>query len=82
MSDLQIPPPFGQGVGYGLIVGLGSAFALGMGAVSCGLEKYFKEVQTSEMFMTAKHSVKTGLTASAVVRYAGMLVTLEQLLTT
>lgn len=63
----QIPPVFGEGVGYGIIVGVGSAFALGMGAVSWGLERYFAEVQTSEMFMTAKHSVKTGLTASAVV---------------
>lgn len=67
MSGNQIPPPFSEGVGYGIIVGLGSAFALGMGAVSWGLERYFAEVQTSEMFMTAKHSVKTGLTASAVV---------------
>ncbi|CZR52802.1 uncharacterized protein PAC_02679 [Phialocephala subalpina] len=67
MSRNQIPPPFSEGVGYGIIVGLGTAFALGMGAVSWGLECYFAEVQTSEMFMTAKHSVKTGLTASAVV---------------
>ncbi|KUJ13090.1 Na+/solute symporter [Mollisia scopiformis] len=63
----SIPPVFSEGVGYGIIVGLGAAFALGMGAVSWGLERYFAEVQTSEMFMTAKHSVKTGLTASAVV---------------
>lgn len=63
----QIPPIFGQGVGYGIVLGLGAAFAVGMSFISWGLTRYFAEKQTSEMFMTAKHSVKTGLTASAVV---------------
>ncbi|RDW60681.1 sodium symporter [Coleophoma cylindrospora] len=68
MADVvQIEPPFSQGVGYGIVVGLGGAFALGMSMVSLFLSKYFAEKQDSEMFMTAKHSVKTGLTASAVV---------------
>lgn len=31
------------------------------------LKRYLHEVQTSEMFMTAKRSVKTGLIASAIV---------------
>ncbi|KAL3420531.1 sodium symporter family protein [Phlyctema vagabunda] len=65
--DIQVSPPFGQGVGYGIVVGLGAAFAIGMSLISWFLSKYFAEKQTSEMFMTAKHSVKTGLTASAVV---------------
>ncbi len=63
----QIPPPFGPGVGYGIIIGVGAIFAIGMSAVSWALSRYMNEVQDSEMFMTAKHSVKTGLTASAVV---------------
>ncbi|KAH8685368.1 putative sodium/proline symporter [Tricladium varicosporioides] len=66
-ETIQIEPPFGQGVGYGIVIGLGAAFAIGMSLVSLFLSKYFAEKQDSEMFMTAKHSVKTGLTASAVV---------------
>ncbi|KAJ5703547.1 hypothetical protein N7493_011472 [Penicillium malachiteum] len=58
-SGLQIESPFSQGVGYGIVIGIGTAFAVGI--------KYFAEKHDSEMFMTAKHSVKTGLTASAVV---------------
>ncbi|KAJ6008218.1 hypothetical protein N7540_012194 [Penicillium herquei] len=64
---LQIEPPFSQGVGYGIVIGIGTAFAAGMSTLSWYLSKYFAEKQDSEMFMTAKHSVKTGLTASAVV---------------
>ncbi|KAI9745919.1 MAG: hypothetical protein M1818_000600 [Claussenomyces sp. TS43310] len=62
-----IEPFFDSGVGYGIIVGVGAAFAIGMSFLSIVLERFFAEKQTSEMFMTAKHSVKTGLTASAVV---------------
>ncbi|KAJ5701941.1 hypothetical protein N7488_009489 [Penicillium malachiteum] len=65
--SLQIEPPFSQGVGYGIVIGIGIAFAVGMSTLSWYLSKYFAEKQDSEMFMTAKHSVKTGLTASAVV---------------
>ncbi|KAF2162672.1 hypothetical protein M409DRAFT_68968 [Zasmidium cellare ATCC 36951] len=68
MADtFQISPPLSQGVGYGIIVGVGAAFALGMSYVSWYLAKYMNEKQDTEMFMTAKHSVKFGLTASAVV---------------
>lgn len=62
-----VVPILNSGVGYGIIVGVGAAFALGMSSVSIVLERFFAEKQTSEMFMTAKHSIKTGLTASAVV---------------
>lgn len=61
------PPFFEPGVGYGLVIGLGAAFAIGMSFLSWGLSRYLAEVQTSEMYMTAKHSVKTGLVATAVV---------------
>ena len=66
-STFQIDPPFGQGVGYGLVIGLGAAFAIGMSLVSWALSRFRNEHQDSEMFMTAKHSVQSGLTASAVV---------------
>lgn len=64
---MSTPPFFSPGVGYALVVGLGAAFAIGMSLLSWGLSRYMAEVQTSEMYMTAKHSVKTGLVATAVV---------------
>jgi ribosomal protein L6P/L9E len=57
-------PIFNQGVGYGIIIGVGAGFALGMSLVSWGLSRYLAEKQTVEMFMTAKHSVKTGMNVS------------------
>lgn len=66
MSD-TITPFFSQGVGYGLILGVGAVFAIGMSLISYLLSRFMAEKQTSEMFLTAHHSVKTGLTASAVV---------------
>ncbi|KAI9737371.1 MAG: hypothetical protein M1834_009525 [Cirrosporium novae-zelandiae] len=56
-----------QGVGYGILIGVGAIFAIGMWWASYVLGKFNKEVQTSEMFSTAKHSIKSGLVASAVV---------------
>ena len=50
-----------------MVVGLGALFAVGMSVTSWLLSTYMNEIQDSEMFMTARHSVKTGLTASAVV---------------
>lgn len=60
-------PIFSEGVGYGLIIGLGALFAVGMSFISLMLSRLMSEVQDSEMYMTAKHSVKVGLVASAVV---------------
>ena len=56
-----------QGAGYGIIVGFGALFAIGMWLVTLLLARFHNEVQGSEMFMTAKRSVGTGLVASAVV---------------
>ena len=56
-----------QGAGYGIIIGFGALFALGMWWLAVLLARFQNEVQGSEMFMTAKRSVKTGLVASAVV---------------
>jgi SSS family transporter len=58
---------FSQGVGWGIIIGVGAAFAFGMLTISWLLAKYNNEVQDSEMLSTAKRSIKTGLIASAVV---------------
>ncbi|KZO97506.1 hypothetical protein CALVIDRAFT_549294 [Calocera viscosa TUFC12733] len=60
-------PLFSQSVGYGMVIGVGAAFAVLMGGVSWVLSKFMLEVQDSEMLMTAKRSIKTGLVASAVV---------------
>ena len=60
-------PPLSQGFGYGIVLGLGFAFALGMILTTWLLKKYNNEVQTSEMFSTAGRTVKSGLVASAVV---------------
>ncbi|KAH0606650.1 uncharacterized protein H6S33_003484 [Morchella sextelata] len=59
--------PLSQAFGYGIIIGLGFLFALGMIATTWALKRYQNEVQTSEMFSTAGRTVKTGLVASAVV---------------
>ncbi|TGZ78507.1 Na+/solute symporter [Ascodesmis nigricans] len=59
--------PLSQGFGYGIVLGLGFAFAGGMMLTTWALKRYQNEVQTSEMFSTAGRTVKTGLVASAVV---------------
>ncbi|KAK9492345.1 Sodium:solute symporter family-domain-containing protein [Lipomyces doorenjongii] len=56
-----------QGAGYGIVVGLGLAFAIGMILTTYMLKRYQHERITSEEFSTAGRTVKTGLIASAVV---------------
>ncbi|KAG0746223.1 hypothetical protein G6F57_004031 [Rhizopus arrhizus] len=56
-----------QGVGYGVVLGFGALFALIMTSITFLCQRYLKEVQTSEMYMTAQRTVKTGLVASAIV---------------
>ncbi|KAI4169047.1 MAG: hypothetical protein LQ343_005980 [Gyalolechia ehrenbergii] len=60
-------PPLSQAVGYGVVIGLGFLFALGMILTTYVLKRYQNEVQTSEMFATAGRTVKSGLVSSAVV---------------
>jgi len=59
--------PLSQGMGYGIVVGLGLAFSALMIFLTWALKRYQKEVVTSEEFNTAGRSVKTGLIATAVV---------------
>ncbi|KAF5512041.1 putative urea active transporter 1 [Colletotrichum aenigma] len=56
-----------QGVGYGIVLGVGFLFAIGMIATTYVLKRYNRELQTSEMFTTAGRTVKSGLVGSAVV---------------
>ncbi|KAL8876825.1 MAG: hypothetical protein Q9198_005045, partial [Flavoplaca austrocitrina] len=60
-------PPLSQATGYGVVIGLGLLFALGMILTTYVLKRYQNEIQTSEMFSTAGRTVKSGLVASAVV---------------
>ncbi|AET39627.1 Dur3p Ecym_4595 [Eremothecium cymbalariae DBVPG len=62
-----IEPPLPQSAGYGVVVGVGSAFAAGMVLTTYILKRYQKEIITAEEFATAGRTVKTGLIASAVV---------------
>ena len=66
---MPITPPLSASFGYGIVLGLGFAFAVGMMTVTFVLKRYHSEVQTSEMemFSTAGRTVKTGLVASAFV---------------
>lgn len=64
---MSTTPPLSQSVGYGIVLGLGFAFAFGMILTTYVLKRYNAEVQTSEMFSTAGRTVKSGLVASAVV---------------
>lgn len=56
-----------QGVGYGVVLGVGAFFALGMMFITWSLRRYNNELQTSEVFSTAGRSVKSGLVAAAVI---------------
>ncbi|KAI8627791.1 Na+/solute symporter [Xylariaceae sp. FL1651] len=67
MAGTTVGAPLGQGAGYGIVLGLGFAFALGMILVTFILKRYNSELQTSEMFTTAGRTVKSGLVGSAVV---------------
>lgn len=59
--------PLTQADGYGIVVGLGAAFAVGMVLTTFMLKRYQHEEMTAEEFATAGRSVKTGLILAAVV---------------
>ncbi|KAE9994038.1 hypothetical protein EG327_001771 [Venturia inaequalis] len=67
-SPTSIEPPLSQAVGYVIVVGIGLVIAFGMVFVTRLLkETVGEDNEKTEMFMTANRSVRTGLTASAVV---------------
>ncbi|GAO15447.1 uncharacterized protein UV8b_02223 [Ustilaginoidea virens] len=60
-------PALSQGFGYGIVLGVGFAFALFMIALTHVLKHFNNQVQTSEMFNTAGRTMKSGIVAAAVV---------------
>ncbi|KAM0748095.1 hypothetical protein T439DRAFT_358672 [Meredithblackwellia eburnea MCA 4105] len=66
MSDIIVAPPLSQGAGYGVVVGLGTLFALGMVGISSILSKRGLS-DDNEEFTVAKRSLGTGLTAAGVI---------------
>ncbi|GAA6012175.1 hypothetical protein JCM11491_001774 [Sporobolomyces phaffii] len=64
MSNVAIP--LTQGAGYGVVIGLGALFALGMIGISSLLSRS-GTTDDNEEFTVAKRSLKTGLTAAGVV---------------
>ncbi|KAI5953558.1 DUR3 [Candida jiufengensis] len=67
MSTVEKYIPLPQSAGYGVLLGFGAAFAIGMCLTTFMLRRYNKEIITSEEFATAGRSVKTGLISAAVV---------------
>ncbi|KAI3180316.1 hypothetical protein DTO046C5_1552 [Penicillium roqueforti] len=66
MSDIS--PPLSQGVGYGVVIGVGLSFAAGMIFVTKALKSTVGEDNSNaETFIVANRRVSTGLVASAVV---------------
>ncbi|KAF3389606.1 hypothetical protein F1880_004471 [Penicillium rolfsii] len=67
-GSFTVQPPLSQAVGYIVIVLIGIIIALVMMVVTKILKKTTGEDnKKTEMFMTANRSVRTGLTASAVI---------------
>lgn len=61
-----VTTPLSQGVGFGVVIGLGILFAAGMIGISSLLSRSGTE-DDNEEFTVAKRSLKTGLTAAGVV---------------
>ncbi|KAF3761228.1 hypothetical protein M406DRAFT_65726 [Cryphonectria parasitica EP155] len=66
MSDTSPAIPLSQGAGYGVVIGLGALFALGMMSVTALLRKR-GNFNNAEEFTVAKRSLGTGLTAAGVI---------------
>lgn len=67
-TDPSIHPPLGQGVGYGVTLGAGLAFAIGMFFITQLLRRFTGEDNSHfETYSTAGRSVGIGLTATAVI---------------
>ncbi|KAL4993622.1 Sodium:solute symporter family-domain-containing protein [Aspergillus recurvatus] len=68
MAKTTVQPPLSQAVGYIVVVLIGAIIALVMMFVTKVLKKTTGEDnKKTEMFMTANRTVRTGLTASAVI---------------
>lgn len=68
MAESHFKVVFSQGVGYGVVVGIGFVAAIIMMALSWIQNRYTRySTASSEEFNTASRSVKPGLIACAVV---------------
>jgi len=68
MSGQTVQPPLSQGWGYGVIFGIGFAFAFAMMWITHLLRKYSHENNSNfETYSTAGRSIGVGLTATAVI---------------
>ncbi|GMM38863.1 Dur3 protein [Saccharomycopsis crataegensis] len=65
MSDVKYA--LNQGAGYGVVVGVGLAFSVGMILTTLALKRYQKQIVTAEEFVSAGRSVRTSLVGAAVV---------------
>ncbi|KAI3395671.1 hypothetical protein diail_968 [Diaporthe ilicicola] len=66
--ESAVQPPLPQGAGYGVIIGLGLAFTLGIVWITRTMKKALHEDnQSTETFMVANRSIGTGLIAAAVI---------------
>lgn len=62
--DVQVLP---EGVGYGIVVGMGFCFAFVMTALTWAQHRYTPFKGTADEFNTASRSIKPGLIASGIV---------------
>ncbi|KAK4888314.1 hypothetical protein LTR27_012765 [Elasticomyces elasticus] len=68
MSSTDVAPILSQGVGYGVVIGIGAFFTVVMAGISWTQNRYTRfSTKTSEEFNTASRSVKPGLIACGVV---------------
>ncbi|CAG8557028.1 8624_t:CDS:2 [Acaulospora morrowiae] len=63
----MIDPLLSQGAGWGIVIGFGAYFTIVMILLTIAQKHYLRESESSEMFMTARRSIKPGLIASAIV---------------
>ncbi|TKA83061.1 hypothetical protein B0A55_00925 [Friedmanniomyces simplex] len=68
MASTDVAPILSQGVGYGVVIGIGAFFTIVMAGISWTQNRYTRfSTKTSEEFNTASRSVKPGLIACGVV---------------
>lgn len=82
MSDLS--PPLPQGVGYGIVLGLGLLMAIAMNGITWIQAKYSKfSPNSASEFSAASRSLKTGLVVAGIVSsctFLTLIILLNQIL--
>lgn len=67
MSTTVVPPPLNQAAGYGVIIGLGALFAIGVVFVARSLVQFAGYGTDNEEYAVAKRSVGSGMIGAAVI---------------